>query len=103
LLLSTSSDKSSPDFPTVIKQVEFGAMNAELLVAGESGDQTGMRSVTLHASNVLEMMRTRSLMTGSSACGSGLAFFKQTQPNPRLAQRAGHSIMTTTQQRPGTG
>jgi hypothetical protein len=35
-------------------------------------------------------------MTGSSACGSGLAFFKQTQPNPRPAQRAGHYIMTST-------
>ena len=33
-------------------------------------------------------------MTGSSACGSGLKFVKQTQPNPRLAQRAGHYIMT---------
>jgi hypothetical protein len=35
-------------------------------------------------------------MTGSSACGSGLKFFKQTQPNPRTAQRAGHYIMTNT-------
>jgi hypothetical protein len=33
-------------------------------------------------------------VTGSSACGSGLEFVKQTQPNPRLAQRAGHYIMT---------
>jgi carboxyl-terminal processing protease len=38
--------------------------------------------------------RNFSLMTGSSASGSGLEFVKQTQPNPRLAQRAGHYIMT---------
>ena len=38
--------------------------------------------------------RNFSLMTGSSACGSGLEFGKQTQPNPRLTQRAGHYIMT---------
>ena len=40
--------------------------------------------------------RNFSLMTGSSACGSGLEVVKQTQPNPRLAQRAGHYIMTNT-------
>src|SRR5580698_5851357 len=43
------------------------------------------------------MMIAGSLDAGtvSRRVGSGLCFLKQTQPNPRLAHRAGHTIMTT--------
>src|ERR1035437_2372624 len=39
--------------------------------------------------------RNFSLMTGSLRLWLWTKFVKQTQPNPRLAHRAGHTIMTT--------
>src|ERR1035441_8416060 len=41
--------------------------------------------------------RNFSLMTGSLRLWLWTKFVKQTQPNPRLAHRAGHTIMTTLQ------
>src|SRR5271155_988692 len=55
---------------------------------------SAMATAIVSAWTSMPKNRNFSLMTGSSACGSGLEFVKQTQPNPRLAQRAGHYIMT---------